>query len=65
MSPPNYRQRKRSGQIRAKPRRLTAAKAKEIRRRYFAREAIQMTLALEFSVSQATISRVISGQVWP
>jgi len=43
---------------------MTPAKATEIRRRYFAREAKQAELAREFGIGQGSISRIISGQVW-
>ena len=43
---------------------MTADKATEIRRRYFAREAKQAELAREFGIGQGSISRIISGQVW-
>ena len=45
-------------------RHMNKAKAEEIRRRYFAREANQPQLAMEYGVKQHTISRIISGQVW-
>jgi DNA-binding transcriptional regulator LsrR (DeoR family) len=43
---------------------MNKAKAEEIRRRYFAREAKQTELAKEYGVKQNTISRIISEQVW-
>lgn len=59
-----YRQRKRAGLVRPKPRRLDIDKARMIRRRYFARQATQMQLALEHDVSQATIARVVANMVF-
>jgi DNA invertase Pin-like site-specific DNA recombinase len=47
-----------------RPRKLDPEKACAIRRRYFAREATQRQLALEFGVAQSIISRVISEQLW-
>jgi DNA-binding transcriptional regulator LsrR (DeoR family) len=43
---------------------MTLARAEEIRRRYFAREAKQPQLAREFGIKQGSVSRIISGQVW-
>lgn len=43
---------------------MTWDKAQEIRRAYFAREAKQKELAKRNGVSIATISRIVSGQVW-
>jgi len=45
-------------------RHMTRAKAQEIRRAYFAREAKQAELAAKYGVRQNTISRIISDQVW-
>ena len=45
-------------------RHMTPAKAAEIRRRYFARQANQPQLAAEYGVGQNTISRIVSGWVW-
>jgi DNA-binding transcriptional regulator LsrR (DeoR family) len=45
-------------------RHMTRAKAHEIRRAYFAREASQVELAARYGVRQGTISRIISNQVW-
>ena len=45
-------------------RHMTPAKAAEIRRRYFAREAKQLALAREYGVSQNTVSRIVSGLSW-
>lgn len=45
-------------------RHMDADKATEIRRRYFAREAKQAELAVEFGVKQHTVSQIISGLRW-
>jgi DNA-binding transcriptional regulator LsrR (DeoR family) len=45
-------------------RHMDRAKASEIRRRYFAREATQAQLAAEYGIRQGSVSRIISGQVW-
>ena len=45
-------------------RHMTRAKAQEIRRAYFAREAKQAELAAKYGVKQNTISRIVSEQVW-
>ena len=45
-------------------RHMTRAKAHEIRRAYFAREANQVRLAQIYGVRQGTISRIVSEQVW-
>jgi DNA-binding transcriptional regulator LsrR (DeoR family) len=45
-------------------RHITRAKAEEIRRAYFAREANQCQLAERFGISQGSVSRIVSGQVW-
>jgi len=45
-------------------RHMTPAKAQEIRRAYFSREAKQAEIAQRFGVRQNTISRIVSGQVW-
>jgi predicted transcriptional regulator len=42
---------------------LTAAQAKEIRRRYLAKEKNQPALAREYGVNQVTISRIVHGYV--
>lgn len=59
-----YRERKRLGLVRARPRRLSAASAAEIRTRYLRRECRQVDLAREYGVSQPTVARVVSSQVW-
>jgi DNA-binding transcriptional regulator LsrR (DeoR family) len=43
---------------------MDPAKASEIRRAYFAREAKQSELAGRFGIKQNTVSRIISGLVW-
>ena len=43
---------------------MTPAKAREIRRAYFAREAKQADLAARYGIRQNTVSRIVSGQVW-
>jgi len=43
---------------------ITREIAREIRRKYFAREAKQRELAAEYGRSQGAISRIISGQTW-
>lgn len=48
----------------ARYRHMDADKAREIRRRYFAREAKQAELAVQFGVAQNTVSRIISGLSW-
>jgi DNA-binding transcriptional regulator LsrR (DeoR family) len=40
------------------------AKAAEIRRAYFAREANQAELARRYGIAQNTVSRIVSGLVW-
>lgn len=45
-------------------RHMTREKAMELRRRYFAREAKQVDLAREYGLSQATVSRIVSGLTW-
>ncbi len=45
-------------------RHMSRAKAYEIRRRYFAREATQAQLAQLFGIRQGSVSRIVSGQVW-
>jgi hypothetical protein len=45
-------------------RHMDPAKAAEIRRAYFAREAKQAALAKQYGVGQSTISRIVSGEVW-
>ncbi len=59
-----YRERCRQGTVTRRPRKLSREKAAIIRRRYFAREATQLELALEFNVGQNTISRLVSGYIW-
>lgn len=49
---------------RSKYRQMTPAKAAEIRRAYFAREAKQAELAARHGIAQATVSRIVSGLVW-
>jgi DNA-binding transcriptional regulator LsrR (DeoR family) len=46
-------------------RNMTAQKAAEIRRRYFAREANQAALAMQYGIRQGTVSRIVSGATWP
>ncbi len=43
---------------------MNRAKAEEIRRAYFAREANQCELAERFGISQGSVSRIVSGRVW-
>jgi DNA-binding transcriptional regulator LsrR (DeoR family) len=43
---------------------MSPEKAAEIRRAYFGREAKQQALAERYGVTQATISRIISGDTW-
>jgi DNA-binding transcriptional regulator LsrR (DeoR family) len=45
-------------------RHMTPAKAAEIRRRYFAREATQAELAREYGIRQHSVSRIVSGMSW-
>jgi predicted transcriptional regulator len=45
-------------------RHMNPAKAEEIRRAYFSREAKQADLARQHGVRQNTISRIVSGLVW-
>ena len=45
-------------------RHMTPAKAAEIRRRYFAREATQAELAREYGIRQNSVSRIVSGLSW-
>ena len=45
-------------------RNMDRAKAAEVRRAYFAREATQTQIAERFGIKQGTVSRIISGQVW-
>ena len=45
-------------------RHMTPEKAREIRTRYFRREAKQTELARQYGISQGTVSRIVSGQVW-
>lgn len=42
-----------------RPRALDHWERRDVRRRYFSREANQVTLAREYGVSQSTVSRVI------
>lgn len=46
-------------------RHMTPEKAQEIRRRYFRREATQRELAEEYGLAQSSVSRIVSGYVWP
>lgn len=59
-----YRQRRRQGLVKPRPRRLNHELARVIRSKYFDREATQLQLALEYGVTQSTISRVVSMQVF-
>lgn len=43
---------------------LNPERVREIRRKYFAREATQAELAREYSRTQSIISRIVSGQSW-
>jgi DNA-binding transcriptional regulator LsrR (DeoR family) len=45
-------------------RHMNPAKAEEIRRAYFNREAKQKDLAQRYGVRQNTVSRIVSGLVW-
>jgi hypothetical protein len=45
-------------------RNMDKAKAEEIRRKYFAREAKQAELAKQYGIRQHTVSRIVSGLVW-
>ena len=45
-------------------RHMDRAKAAEIRRAYFAREANQRQLGERYGIKQHTVSRIVSGQVW-
>lgn len=45
-------------------RHMDHAKAEEMRRRYFSREAKQDELAREYGIRQGTVSKIISGQTW-
>ena len=45
-------------------RHMDAEKAREIRVRYFRREAKQAQLAAEYGVTQHTVSRIVSGLSW-
>lgn len=45
-------------------RHMTPEKAREIRTRYFRREAKQTELAREYGLAQSTVSRIVSGYVW-
>jgi hypothetical protein len=60
----SYRSRSRDGLVFRKPRRLNLKKAREIRRRYFRREATQLELALDYGVTQPTIARVVANMVY-
>lgn len=44
--------------------RMTPERAEEIRRRYLAREARQRELAAEYGITQHSVPRIVSGQVW-
>lgn len=56
----SYRQRAALGQVKRRPPRVPDVIRREMRRRYFLRECRQLTLALEYGVSIATVSRIIS-----
>lgn len=43
---------------------MTREIALEIRRAYLAREAKQAELAAKHGITQASVSRIVSGQVW-
>lgn len=43
---------------------MTAEKAEEIRRAYFAREAKQADLAQKYGIKQHSVSRIVSGYSW-
>jgi DNA-binding transcriptional regulator LsrR (DeoR family) len=45
-------------------RNMTQERADQIRRRYLAREARQRELASEYGITQHSVSRIVSGQVW-
>lgn len=45
-------------------RNMNRAKADEIRRAYFAREANQRQLGERYGIAQNSVSRIVSGQVW-
>lgn len=45
-------------------RHMTPAKAVEIRRAYFSREATQPQLAKRFGLRQNSVSRIVSGLSW-
>jgi DNA-binding transcriptional regulator LsrR (DeoR family) len=45
-------------------RHMTPAIAAEITRAYFAREAKQAELAARYGITQASVSRIVSGLVW-
>ena len=45
-------------------RHMDADKAREIRLRYFRREAKQAQLAAEYGIAQHTVSRIVSGLSW-
>lgn len=45
-------------------RNMTAEKAQEIRSVYVATRCKQKDLAIQYGVSQSTVCRIISGQVW-
>ena len=49
---------------RSRYRHMTPAKAAEIRRKYFAREAKQAELAREYGIRQNSVSRIVSGLSW-
>lgn len=52
-------------QVKTHYRHMTLDQAREIRRAYFAREAKQQELAERFGIRQASVSRIVSGLVWP
>ncbi len=45
-------------------RNMNYAKAQEIRRLYFSRQAKQAEIARLYGIKQNTVSRIISGLVW-
>lgn len=45
-------------------RHMTAEKAEEIRRAYFAREMKQHELGEKYGLRQGSVSRIVSGQTW-
>ena len=45
-------------------RNMTAEKAMEIRTVYLATRCKQKNLAVQYGISQSTVCRIISGEVW-